>query len=117
MTLPCSVVCPGSTGSSAAIACEGVRCALPPKGMSSENEPTVESKRSVRPRRDALLRLPAISRSVCGAEAVFSSPASTRTLVCLTAPFVSRKARERSATVCPRQCMTMRGFSVTTATR
>ena len=29
---------PGSTGSSAAIACEGVRCVLPPKGMSSENE-------------------------------------------------------------------------------
>ena len=75
------------------------------------------SNRSVRPRREADFRLAAISRRAGALGwATPSGRAGTDTLACFTAPLVLRKARDRSATVWPRQVMTMRGSSVTVAT-
>ena len=75
------------------------------------------SNRSVSPRREPHFRLPAmVRRSVKGSGAP-PFRAGMKTLVCFTAPLVFRKARDRSAMVCPFQVMTIRGLSVTTATR
>ena len=121
MTLACSVSCPGSTGSRAAITWAGVRWYLPPKGISTLPAPMVESNRSARPRREADCKLAAMARRVsplapweagsAGAEA------GTAALACFTAPLVLRKSRLRSTMVRPRQRITIRGASVTTATR
>ena len=48
---------------------------------------------------------------------VICSRAGTSTLACLTAPLVFRNSRDRSAIFRPFQCMTIRGLSVTVATR
>ena len=95
----------------------GVRWVLPPKGMSTLPAPMEPSNRAVRPRREAHFRLAAISRRV--EQAARSGAASawgTDTRACLAAPLVLRKARDRLATVWPRQVMTMRGSAVTEAT-
>ena len=97
----------------------GVRWAAPPKGISTLAAPMEPSKRSVRPRREAHFRLAAISFRE-EAEALFReerSVSATATRACFTAPLVFRKARDKSAIFWPFQCMTMRGLSVTTATR
>ena len=47
---------------------------------------------------------------------VTPSRSGTDTLACFTAPLVFRKSRLRSAMVSPRQVITIRGLSVTTAT-
>ena len=76
------------------------------------------SNRSMRPRREAHFRLPAISRREenRGRSMPERSVLSTAALVCFTAPLVFRKARDRSAMTLPRQRSTIRGDSVTEAT-
>ena len=98
----------------------GVRWYFPPNGMSTLPAPMEPSKRSVSPRREAHFRLAATSRRERSAGAFRSGSglgALTQTPACFTAPLVSRKARDRSAMVSPRQRMTIRGEAVTTATR
>ena len=97
----------------------GVRWVAPPKGMSTLAAPMEPSNRSVRPRREAHLRLPAISRreEKTGRSKAERSVSGTETAACFTAPLVFRKARDRSAIFRPFQCITIRGLSVTTATR
>ena len=116
MRLAWSVSWPGSTGNRAAMAWAGVRWVLPPKGMSTLPAPMEPSNRSVRPRREALFKLPAISRRVLAPATGFTVPWGTSTWACLTAPLVFKKSRLRLAMVWPFQVMTMRGLSVTTAT-
>ena len=114
-----SVLWPGSTGSRAAIDWAGVRWVLPPKGMSTEAAPMEPSNRSVSPRREAHFRLEAMSRRSWnrGEGCRWAAERSgTVTEVCLSAPLVSRKARDRSAMVWPFQVITILGLSVTTAT-
>ena len=119
ITLAWSVCWPGSTGSSAAMAWAGVVWVLPPKGMSTLPAPMVPSNRSVSPRREAHLRLPAIWRRLAnrGWPMAVRSASGTDTAACFTAPLVLRNARDRSAMVRPFQVITIRGLSVTTATR
>ena len=62
ITLAVVVVSFGRVGIRAAIACAGVLCVLPPKGISTEPAPIDPSKRSTSPFRLAVLRSAAISR-------------------------------------------------------
>ena len=98
--------------------CAGVRWVLPPKGISTLPAPMVESNRSTSPRREAHLRLPAISRRVLnrGLPIGVRSFFPTIRPACFTAPLEFKNSRLRSTTVSPRQRMTMRGLSVTVAT-
>ena len=95
----------------------------------------VESNRSASPRREADLKLAAISRREplkdtpnfapftvlvspfpAGMENSTLLRSGTETLACFTAPLVLRKSRLRSTMVRPRQRITIRGEAVTTAT-
>jgi hypothetical protein len=91
---------------------------LPPKGMRTEPAPIEPSNRSVSPRREAHLRLEAISRRVLkdSCPKAERSFLSTDTAACFTAPLVFRNSRLRSAIFWPFQRITIRGDSVTTAT-
>ena len=95
----------------------GVRWVLPPKGMVMLPAPMVLSKRSTSPRREAYRRPEASSRREAGCRAPPPAKGGTVTAACFTAPLVSRKARLKSAMLSPRHFITIRGRSVTTATR
>ena len=56
--MPETVVVSPKTGSFATMACAGVSCVRPPKGMRTVAAPMVESKRSERPLLEATLRSP-----------------------------------------------------------
>ncbi len=111
---------PPLTGRQCTMAQGGVSWWMPPKGASTVAEPMVESKRSTSPWREQPLRsranfsnssekLPMIAlRSSLGV--------SITAFIRFLAPFLLRKSRARSTTVCPCQRITRRGLFVTSAT-
>ena len=112
------VVSVGSVGIRAAIACAGVLCVLPPKGISTEPAPIEPSNLSTRPLRLAVFRSEAISLRLLytGLPNTERSFFVTSISVCLLAPLVLRNSLDRSAIVCPFHVITIRASSVTTAT-
>ena len=122
-----------STGSLAIIACAGVSCRSPPKGITTEAAPMVESNLSARPLREQQRRLPisfasrsrsvscapksAVKPGTCAASLAAScGRAGTLTRACFSAPLLARKLRAISTMVLPRQLMRRRGSALTWAT-
>ena len=106
----------------------GVSWVLPPKGISTVPRPMVLSKRSDKPfslhtfkrpklasQADSKSAAAVTSAGTCSKTfSAFSS--ATVTLVCWATPLVSRKARDKSTILSPRQNITKRGSAVTSAT-
>ena len=124
---PCAMklalsVWPRRTGNLAAIPSAGVFWYLPPKGIRTVPAPTVESKRSASPCWDALFRSPMASNHIARISLISgrtkkpsSSGLAIYTSFLWDAPFVLRKAREISTILSPRQVMTSRPLSFTSA--
>ena len=114
-------VSPWGTGSFAAIACTGVSCVRPPKGISTVPAPMVESNRSDSPFLlqvfRSLISAVSFSSSVpSGALQGSTLRAGTRTSICFSAPLEFRNLRLMSQMILPFQRMTRRGSAVTSAT-
>ena len=113
------VVSPSVRGIFAAIAWMGVRCRPPPKGIRMVLPPTVESKRSHRPRLEQTLRSETTDRSPSAKPertgVMQSLGIGTNALACRAAPLLWMKEHGRSTMRSPRQRRTSRSSSETFA--